>query len=263
MDPKSDIRIEGWDTNINTDVGLVIAFTNPPSTAYNRWSIHHGNPDYYVYNVYSNRVPNASEFIGGSELIYGCIDLLLQEKKDREHATKVREQEVAALEEARLQAEAAKLEEEQAKREAEAQARIDAERLKAVQEAAIRTAETEKIKTQALLDRTEQEKLIADVLFEITRIRLRGAEERAKLTNEWLTDRNRKTATFAQETANDAARIQQYVDFNKALLDSIARYQSEIDNRLAQTERSVAEQQEAIDRILQDAQRSALESDEQ
>ena len=233
-----------WNQNIDTELRLNASFATTS----------------YRYERESNWVPNASEFVGGTELIYSCIDQLHQEKADREHAIKTKEQEVAGLVAARVQAGAARREEEQARREAESQARIDTERLKVAQQSAIRVAEAEKIKTQALLNTIEQEKVIADILFQITRIRLQGAEERARLTNKWLTDRDQKMAAFAQETADTADQIQRYVDFNKALLDSITRYQNEIDDKLAQTQQSVAEQQEAIEQMLQDAQRSALDT---
>ena len=247
VDYTRDIYVPGyWNQDIDTELRLRVSFRNPTTG--------------YWYERESNWVPNAPEFVGGTELIYSCIDRLHQEKADREHAIKTKEQEVAGLVATRVQTEAARREEEQARREAESQARIDTERLKVAQQSAIRVAEAEKIKTQALLNTIEQEKVIADILFQITRIRLQGAEERARLTNEWLTDRDQRMAAFAQETADTAARIQQYIDFNKALLDSITRYQHEIDDRLAQTQRSVAEQQDAIEQMLQDARRSALDT---
>ena len=97
------------------------------------------------------------------------------------------------MEAARLAAEAAKLEEEQAIREAETQARINEANLEAANESKRRVLEAERIKTQTLITKIENEKAVADILFEITRIRLRGTEERAALTNEWLEERARET----------------------------------------------------------------------
>lgn len=102
MDQNNSIGIPYvWDTRPDTELFLEVVFTNPPSKADTGGD--HRFYDYgYRYSFSSNRVPNASEFVGGIELIYGCIDLLYQEKEDREHAVKVREEEVAALEAARV-----------------------------------------------------------------------------------------------------------------------------------------------------------------
>lgn len=173
--------------------------------------------------------------------IGACLDNLVQIHEDKLHAEAEAARKHAELEAARLAAEAAKLEEEQAIREAETQARINEAKLEAANESKRRVLEAERIKTQTLITKIENEKAIADILFEITRIRLRGTEERAALTNEWLEERARETEAFSQEIVSIEESIQSYNEFNRAFLDSIQRYQADIETRVAEAERQLQE----------------------
>ena len=141
---------------------------------------------------------------------------------------------------------------EQAKREAEAQA----ERARVVQAAALQTkllaAEEELVKTEALQAQIEHEETIAVILRDIVRIRLAGQEDRARLTNEYMTRLEAAQSAFAGEVSEVEARIQQYLDFNAQLLARIEEYQQAIDARLAETETSLEEQRAAIEEIAQD-----------
>ena len=165
----------------------------------------------------------------------------MQIHEDKLHAEAEAARKHAELEAARLAAEAAKLEEEQAIREAETQARINEAKLEAANESKQRVLEAERIKTQTLITKIENEKAIADILFEITRIRLRGTEERAALTNEWLEERARETEAYSQEIVSIEESIQSYNEFNRAFLDSIQRYQADIETRVAEAERQLQE----------------------
>ena len=173
--------------------------------------------------------------------IGACLDSLVQIHEDKLHAEAEAARKHAELEAARLAAEAAKLEEEQAIREAQTQASINAAKLKAANESKQRVLEAERIKTQTLITKIENEKAVADILFEITRIRLRGTEERAALTNEWLEERARETEAFSQEITSIEESIQSYNEFNRAFLDSIQRYQADIETRVAEAERQLQE----------------------
>ena len=108
---------------------------------------------------------NAREVTIGS-----CLDSLQQIHEDKLHAEAEAARQHAELEAARLAAEAAKLEEEQAIREAETQARINTAKLEVANESKQRVLEAERIKTQTLITKIENEKALADILFEITRI---------------------------------------------------------------------------------------------
>ena len=173
--------------------------------------------------------------------IGACLDSLVQIHEDKLHAEAEAARKHAELEAARLAAEAAKLEEEQAIRESETQARINEAKLEAANESKRRVLEAERIKTQTLITKIENEKAVADILFEITRIRLRGTEERAALTNEWLEERARETEAFSQEIVSIEESIQSYNEFNRAFLDSIQRYQADIETRVAEAERQLQE----------------------
>ena len=173
--------------------------------------------------------------------IGACLDSLQQIHEDKLHAEAEATRQHAELEAARLAAEAAKLEEEQAIREAETQARINEAKLEAANESKRRVLEAERITTQTLITKIENEKAVAGILFEITRIRLRGTEERAALTNEWLEERARETEAFSQEIVSIEESIQSYNEFNRAFLDSIQRYQADIETRVAEAERQLQE----------------------
>lgn len=95
---------------------------------------------------------------------------------------------------------------------------------------------------------------MAEILRGIVRIRLAGQEDRAHLTNEYLTSASAAGESFEGDTSEIEERIQQYLDFNAALLAKIAEYQSALRIRLESIQNSLAEQQAAIDRIEQEAQ---------
>ena len=192
-----------------------------------------------VYSIHSNIVPLPDTLVNWDPVIAGCIDKLHQIKADREHAAAEAARERQEIEEAKTAAAAAKLEEEQAIREAQTQARIDEAKLAAAVESKKRVIEAERIKTQTLITKIETERAVADILFEITRVRLRGTEERAALTNEWLEERARETEEFSKEIVEIEESIQRYNEFNRAFLDSIQRYQDDIDARVAMAEQQL------------------------
>ncbi len=191
---------------------------------------------------------DAPDSLNNRETVIGaCLDSLQQIHQDKLHAEAEAARELAEKEQARLAEEAAKLEEEQAIREAETQARIDAAKLAAAVESKKRVIEAERIKTQTLITKIETERAVADILFEITRVRLRGTEERAAITNEWLEERAREIEEFSKEIVEIEESIQRYNEFNRAFLDSIQRYQADIDERVAKAEQQL---QALIDEVI-------------
>ena len=141
---------------------------------------------------------------------------------------------------------------EQAKREAEAQAeRARVEQAAALQ-AKLLAAEEELVKTEALQAQIEHEETIAAILRDIVRIRLAGQEDRARLTNEYMTRLEAAQSAFAVEVSEVETRIQQYLDFNAQLLARINEYQQAIDASLAETEASLEEQRAAIKQIAEE-----------
>ena len=153
--------------------------------------------------------------------------------------------------------------EQQAQRDAESQARIAAQELAAAQESKRRIAATELLKTQTLETQIQHEEVIASILREIVRIRLAGQEDRARITNEYLTRAEATAASFEEETVETETRIQAYLDFNAALLTRLEEYQADIGARLERIKTSIAEQQANIDRLEREAQEVvAREEDE-
>ena len=92
--------------------------------------------------------------------------------------------------------------------EAQEQAEAAQQELQAYQEQQRIAAETEVIRTQALQAQLLHEEAVAEILREITRIRLAGQSDRARLTNEWLIRMEADAAEFAEEVAEIEATIQ-------------------------------------------------------
>ena len=189
-----------------------------------------------------------------SELIYACLALVQQEKEDQAHTAAVEQAETEAAARIAAEQDASEKAEEQAQRDAESQARIAAQELTAAQESKRRAAATELVKTQTLQAQIAHEEVIASILRDIVRIRLAGQEDRARITNEYLTRAETEAAAFEGETSEVEARIQAYLDFNAALLTRLEEYQADIGARLERVQASIEEQQANIDRLAEEAQ---------
>ena len=189
-----------------------------------------------------------------AELVNACLALVVQEKANREHAAEIERQEAA--ETARIEAErdAAAKEEEQAQREAEAQERIAEQQLAAANDRRLAIARAEVIKTQTLINEIATQEVITAILNDIVRIRLAGQEDRARITNEYLARARTASESFNLETSEIESGIQEYIDFNAALLVEIAEYRLSIQNRLDVLRASIEEQQAEIDRLEAEAQ---------
>ena len=196
-----------------------------------------------------------------AELVNACLDLVRQEKEDREHQAAVEKAEAEAAARIDAQKDADEKAESQAQRDAESQARIAAQELAAAQESKRRIAATELLKTQTLGTQIEHEEVIAGILREIVRIRLAGQEDRARITNEHLTRAESAATAFEEATEEVEARIQAYLDFNAGLLDRLAEYQADIGARLERVKASIEEQQARIDALEEEAQDIALKDE--
>ena len=124
-----------------------------------------------------------------------------------------------------------------------------------------RIARTELIKTQTLAAELAHKEVISGILQDIVRIRLAGQEDRARLTNEHLARMETSSEEFDVETSEVEARIQQYLDFNAALLTQIEEYQSTLRTRLETLKESIAEQQANIDALEEEARNIAIPED--
>ena len=196
------------------------------------------------------------------ELANACLALVAQEKANREHAAEVERQEAA--ETARIEAErdAAAKEEEQAQREAEAQARIAEQQLAAANEQRLAIARAEEIRTQTLIDEIALQEVLTEILNDIVRIRLAGQEDRARITNEYLARARAASESFDLETSEIESRVQEYIDFNAALLAEIAEYRLSIQNRLEGLRASIEDQRAEIDKLEAEAREIAVPVEE-
>ena len=208
------------------------------------------------YDVISNyvRFPDISSI---GEKVNICLSRVRTEQTSREHAAALARAE--AEEAARISAEATAVakEREAIQKEGESQARIAAQQIAAAKARKLEIAQIELHRTQNLVAQITHEEALAVVLREIVRIRLAGKEDRARITNEYLNRAAALDKAFEEETATVEARIQQYLDFNDALLEEIAGYHTSVRSRLENLEIQLAEQWAEIDELNREAEKAA------
>ena len=139
---------------------------------------------------------------------------------------------------------------------AAAQAAADAERQRLETEAAreaLRLArETELAKTQALIEQLEKEKIIIGIWQEIVAEKQQGAQERAEITNRYLSDIETNAAEFKASVVEKAAEIRRLEEINTAIIAAIIAHNNEIQQHLAsQTQREAELQQKLDDLTIQ------------
>ena len=154
----------------------------------------------------------------------------------------------------------AELEHEAVKREANRKATISAQSLAALHQEKIQTAENELLKTQALKAELEYREAAGAILQEIVRIRLAGKADRVKLLNEHLERVRQSSEEFDVETAEIEAMIQKYIDFNEALMAEIDGYQTELQRRIQEATRDIANQQAELDALNERAKEISIGS---
>ena len=218
-----------------------------------------GNPNAREPNVYLSGIHKNSETnrVGIARprtdnvatLVSACLALVQQEKDDIEHAARLAQEEADAEARRIAEADADRKEQGQALRDAETQARIAEEELKAVQERQRIVAETELIKTQTLRTQLEHEEAVAAIVQEIARIRLAGQQDRARLTNEYLIRAEASASEFNAEVEEIRKTIQDYLDFNSALLAQLDEYRSNIATELEEVEYELDQQRERIEEL--------------
>ena len=256
QDDKIIFRLKDWGLKSAVFQGSSV----PESTDARLRFLFANSSDRSTYIVYTNYMPLSAH--KGLEVVHACLARVHQEKADREHAADVVRKE--ADEAARIEAErdAAAKEEEQAQREAEAQERIADQQLIAANERRLTIARAEEIKTQTLIDEIALQEVLTEILNDIVRIRLAGQEDRARITNEYLTRARTASESFDLETSEIESRIQEYIDFNAALLVEIAEYRLSIQNRLEALRASIEKQQADIDRLESEAREIVAPSEE-
>ena len=154
---------------------------------------------------------------------------------------------------------AAKLEETRQRVEAErvTQARVamqaaaDAERQRleteAAQEALRLVRETELAKTQALIQQLEREKIIIGIWQEVVIEKQKGAQSRAEITNQYLTDIEANAAEFKASVVAKAGEIRRLQEINAAIADAIIAHNDEVERQLSVQAEREAEQKARLE----------------
>lgn len=136
---------------------------------------------------------------------------------------------------------------------AAAQAAADAERQRLETEAAreaLRLArETELAKTQALIEQLEKEKIIIGIWQEIVAEKQQGAQERAEITNRYLSDIETNAAEFKASVVEKAVEIRRLEEINTAIIAAIIAHNDEIQQHLASQTQREAELQQKLDAL--------------
>ena len=154
---------------------------------------------------------------------------------------------------------AAKLEETRQRVEAERvtqsrvamQAAADAERQRleteAAQEALRLVRETELAKTQALIQQLEKEKIIIGIWQEVVIEKQKGAQSRAEITNQYLTDIEANAAEFKASVVAKAGEIRRLQEINAAITDAIIAHNDEVERQLSVQAEREAEQKARLE----------------
>ena len=154
---------------------------------------------------------------------------------------------------------AAKLEETRQRVEAERvtqsrvamQAAADAERQRleteAAQEALRLVRETELAKTQALIQQLEREKIIIGIWQEVVIEKQKGAQSRAEITNQYLTDIEANAAEFKASVVAKAGEIRRLQEINAAITDAIIAHNDEVERQLSVQAEREAEQKARLE----------------
>ena len=138
------------------------------------------------------------------------------------------------------------IQQEKTLRAMQAQATIAARELEALKASQQQIAATELLKTQALAVELAHAEARTVILQDIIRIRLAGTADRTRLLNEHLERIRESSADFDVETSEVETTIQEYIDFNAALLTEINQYYENLRIRLETTEQSIIEQEAAL-----------------
>lgn len=114
----------------------------------------------------------------------------------------------------------------------------------------------EQIRTQALVARLETLSQLAVPLKEQIELRLRGAEERARITSEWLAEQEVVEAELEELTATLSQQVEEYNAISRAFLESLANYQSNVAARLRTAQAQEDAIQDEIDALREQTQGS-------
>ena len=155
----------------------------------------------------------------------------------------------AKLEETRQRVEAERIAQERAAAQAAAEAERQRLETEAAREALRLARETELAKTKALIEQLEKEKIIIEIWQEVVTEKQKGAQERAEITNRYLTDIETNAAEFKADVVEKAAEIRRLEEINNAIITAIIAHNDEIEQHIANQAQREAELQQKLDNL--------------
>ena len=155
----------------------------------------------------------------------------------------------AKLEETRQRVEAERIAQERAAAQAAAEAERQRLETEAAREALRLARETELAKTKALIEQLEKEKIIIEIWQEVVTEKQKGAQERAEITNRYLTNIETNAAEFKAGVVEKAAEIRRLEEINNAIITAIIAHNDEIEQHIANQAQREAELQQKLDNL--------------
>ena len=155
----------------------------------------------------------------------------------------------AKLEETRQRVEAERIAQERAAAQAAAEAERQRLETEAAREALRLARETELAKTKALIEQLEKEKIIIEIWQEVVTEKQKGAQERAEITNRYLTDIETNAAEFKAGVVEKASEIRRLEEINNAIITAIIAHNDEIEQHIANQAQREAELQQKLDNL--------------
>ena len=155
----------------------------------------------------------------------------------------------AKLEETRQRVEAERIAQERAAAQAAAEAERQRLETEAAREALRLARETELAKTKALIQQLEKEKIIIEIWQEVVTEKQKGAQERAEITNRYLTDIETNAAEFKASVVEKASEIRRLEEINNAIITAIIAHNDEIEQHIANQAQREAELQQKLDNL--------------
>ena len=125
-----------------------------------------------------------------------------------------------------------------------AELKLHQERLRVLQ-----IQQEEQIRTQDLVAKLDTLSKLAVPLREQIELRLRGAEERARITSEWLAEQEASEAELDTLAATVSQKIEEYNTISRTFLESLGRYQASIAERLGEAQSQEQAIQSQIDML--------------
>ena len=155
----------------------------------------------------------------------------------------------AKLEETRQRVEAERIAQERAAAQAAAEAERQRLETEAAREALRLARKTELAKTKALIEQLEREKIIIEIWQEVVTEKQKGAQERAEITNRYLTDIETNAAEFKAGVVEKASEIRRLEEINNAIITAIIAHNDEIEQHIDNQAQREAELQQKLDNL--------------